>query len=176
MDIITKNEKSIFLLGFMGSGKSTVSKILAEKLGWKLIDMDERIVAEQKMSINDIFAQYGEEHFRKLETSLLQRLVEGTPAVISCGGGLPLREKNRQIIKENGLGVLLTASPETIYKRLIGDDQRPLLKDSMTVEHIAEMLESRKAAYDEVAHIVVDTENKSPLEVCNEILKAKKPL
>ena len=163
--------KSIFLLGYMGTGKTSVGRVLAEKLGLDVVDTDDVIVAKEGISINEIFAKHGEEYFRQVEARVVAELAEGEPVIISCGGGVPLREENRRIIKENGISVLLTASAETIYQRIKNDDQRPLLKDNMTVEHIQDMLDKRIAAYEEASKIVVDTENKSVDDICQEIIK-----
>lgn len=163
--------KSIFLLGYMGTGKTSVGRVLAEMLGLDVVDTDDVIVAKEGISINEIFAKHGEEYFRQVEARVVAELAEGEPVIISCGGGVPLREENRSIIKENGISVLLTASAETIYQRIKNDDQRPLLKDNMTVEHIQDMLNKRKAAYEEASIIVVDTENKSIGDICVEIME-----
>ena len=160
----------------MGTGKTTISKGLGEKLGLQVLDTDQMIVDQEGVSINEIFAKHGESHFRDIETAVVKSLADGEPAVISCGGGLPLREENRRIIKEKGIGVLLTASSEAIYERVKNDDQRPLLKDNMTVEYIAEMLEKRKKAYEDAGQIIVDTENKSVDEICEEIVEKVKGL
>lgn len=162
--------KNIFLIGFMGSGKSTIAKILSEKLGVTQVEMDEMIVQEQGMPITDIFAKYGEEHFRDVETDLVRRLQEREGVVVSCGGGAVLREENRSMMKAAGAIVLLTAKPETILERVKHSTNRPVLNGHMNVEYITELMEKRRACYEEAADFVVATDDKSREEICEEIL------
>ena len=103
---------NIFLIGFMGAGKSTIARTLQRELGFPLVEMDERIVQEQGMSINDIFAQYGEAHFREIESQLVVDLGKQEPSIVSCGGGVVVRPENTQNMKKSGRIVLLKASPE----------------------------------------------------------------
>lgn len=162
--------KNIFLIGFMGTGKSTIAKALSEKLGIPQIEMDERIEQEQDMPITEIFAKYGEEHFRDIETDLLRRLQEQDGVVVSCGGGAVLREVNRDIMKKSGCIVLLTAKPETILERVKDSTNRPILNGNMNVEYIAELMERRRACYEAAADVVVATDGKSCGEICGEVL------
>ena len=109
---------SIVLIGFMGAGKTTVGKELVKK-GFELIDTDAYIEACEKMSIPDIFAQKGEDYFRQAETKALKTLlVQDKQFVISCGGGMPLREENRKLLKKLGMVVYLRIQPETVLARL----------------------------------------------------------
>ena len=162
--------KNIFLIGFMGSGKSTVSKMLAEKLGVARVEMDERIVQEQGMPITEIFEKFGEAHFRDIETDLIRRLQEQDGVVVSCGGGAVLREENRKMMKESGAIVLLTATPETILERVKHSTDRPILNGNMNVKYIAELMEKRRACYEEAADFGVETDGKSSEVICEEIL------
>ena len=114
---------NIVLIGFMGSGKSTISDYLSTVFDMKLVEMDQVIAEKEEMSIPDIFATYGEEYFRNLETNLLKELQTGQNCIISCGGGVALRQENVVEMKKNGRVVLLTASPETIFER-VKDRQR----------------------------------------------------
>lgn len=166
-----KFNKSLFILGYMGTGKTTISRLLTESLGIAMIDIDAEIAKEQGISINEIFTKYGEEYFRDLETSMIERLAAGPETIISCGGGVPLRQRNRDIIKAEGIAVVLTASPKNIYERIKNDNQRPLLKGNMSVEYIADMLEKRREAYASVAHHTIGTDGKTPEEICAEILE-----
>ena len=104
--------RSIFLIGFMGAGKSTIARALQRELGFPLIEMDERIVKEQGMSINDIFAQYGEDHFRDIESQLIVDIGKEEPSIVSCGGGVVVRPQNTQNMKEIGRIVFLKATPD----------------------------------------------------------------
>lgn len=162
--------KNIFLIGFMGSGKSTISKMLSEKLNVKQAEMDEIIVQEQGMPITEIFEKFGEAHFRDIETDLVKRLQEENGIVVSCGGGAILREENRNIMKEAGVIVLLTAKPETILERVKDSTNRPILNGNMNVEYIAELMEKRRTCYEEAADFIVATDGKTCEEICEEIL------
>ena len=119
---------NLILIGFMGAGKTTVGKLLAREKGLQFVDTDDRIVAEQKQSIPDIFSKYGESFFRDLETDLLRRMKEDTRhSVISVGGGMPVREENRKLLRALGCVIYLTAEKETILGRVKSDGSRPML-------------------------------------------------
>ena len=162
--------KNIFLIGFMGSGKSTIAKMLAEKLGVMRAEMDEMIVQEQGMPITEIFEKFGETHFRDIETDLVRRLQEQDGVIVSCGGGAVLREENCSMMKQSGAIVLLTAKPETILERVKDSTDRPILNGNMNVEYIAGLMEKRRACYEEAADFAVATDDKSSEEICQEIL------
>ena len=166
--------RNIILEGFMGSGKTTVSEILSERLDMELLDTDSAIETSDGRSISEIFEEDGEESFRDMETELLETIMEDhwRDMVISLGGGLPLREKNRELLKKAGKVVFLKVSPEIVYERLKGDDTRPLLKTSDPEESIRTLLEARSDIYDAAADIVIDTDNLTPEEIADEIIKA----
>ena len=153
--------RSIFLIGFMGAGKSTIARALQRELGFPLIEMDERIVKEQGMSINDIFAQYGEDHFRDIESQLIVDIGKEEPSIVSCGGGVVVRPQNTQNMKEIGRIVFLKATPETIYERVKNSTDRPILNGHMNVEYIAELMEKRRALYEAAADITIQTDGKT---------------
>lgn len=158
----------------MGTGKSTVSRLLAESLGVPVTDTDEAIVKGQNKSIKELFASYGEEYFRDLETEFLARTGESEPGIISCGGGIVLREENRALMKEYGVTVLLTASPDIIFERVHRDTERPVLDGNMNLSYIAELLEKRRPYYEQAGEIVIDTDEKRPEEISEEIIKKLK--
>ena len=160
--------KNIFLIGFMGCGKSTMARLLSEKQGLELIEMDETIEAEAGMSINEIFETYGEAHFRDLETQLIVRIAEKGGAVVSCGGGAILRPENVEMMKKNGKVIYLSATPETIYERVHSSTNRPLLNGNMNVEYIASLMEKRMPRYLAAADITIVVDDKEK----NEILDA----
>lgn len=162
--------RSIFLIGFMGAGKSTIARALQRKLGFPLIEMDERIVKEQGMSINDIFAQYGEDHFRDIESQLIVDIGKEEPSIVSCGGGVVVRPQNTQNMKEIGRIVFLKATPETIYERVKNSTDRPILNGHMNVEYIAELMEKRRALYEAAADITIQTDGKTREQICEEII------
>lgn len=162
---------NIVLIGFMGAGKTTVSDYLSTMFDMDIIEMDQEISDREEMSIPDIFATYGEEYFRDLETSLLVELQDRKNVIISCGGGTALRENNVAEMKKNGRVVLLTASPETIYERVKDSDDRPVLKGRKNVDGIAELMEQRREKYEAAADIVVQTDHKTVLQVCEELVQ-----
>lgn len=162
--------KNIFLIGFMGCGKSTIAKALSKKLGVTQVEMDEMIVQEQGMPITDIFEKYGETYFRDIETDLVRRLQEKDGVVVSCGGGAVLREENRTMMKNSGVIVWLTAKPETILERVKHSTNRPVLNGHMNVEYIEELMEKRHVCYEEAADFAVETDGKDRETICAEIL------
>ena len=163
--------KTLFLIGFMGSGKSSVSAALVKKLGWNVIEMEERIAADEGMSIPEIFAQKGEAHFRACETALLCSFAKGDPCIVSCGGGVPLREENVIAMRQNGTIVLLTARPEVILDRVKDSNERPLLQNRKSVEGISELMEQRRPKYEAAADVTVDTSDLTIEEVCQAVLQ-----
>jgi shikimate kinase len=163
--------ENIFLIGFMGAGKSTIARELQKRLGMNLVEMDARIVEEQGMSINDIFAQYGEEHFRDIESQLILTIGDEGSTVVSCGGGVVLRPQNTEYMKKSGKVVYLKTSPETIFERVRHSTDRPILNGNMNVEYIAGLLEKRRPLYEGAADITVVTDNRSCEEICSEIIK-----
>lgn len=162
------------LIGYMGAGKTTVGKQLASKCGKQFADTDAMIVEREKMSINDIFAKYGESHFRAIETNLLKEMMDSMSGyVISCGGGLPLKEENRAYLKRLGKVIYLKADESDIIKRLRNDNTRPLLKgpkDEVRAK-VHCMLEIRNPIYKEAADSVIVTSDKKISEIVAEIIK-----
>ena len=172
-DVLTERKQfdyNIVLIGFMGTGKSTVSDCLHSMFGMKVVEMDQVIAEREQMSIPDIFAAYGEEYFRGLETRLLVEMQSRKNTVVSCGGGAALRERNVAEMKKNGKVVLLTASPETVYERVKDDGGRPLLEGRKDVKGISELMEQRRAKYEAAADIVINTDNKTVLQICEELV------
>lgn len=162
--------KNLFLIGFMGSGKSTVARMLSRDTGAELIEMDENIEAEAGMLIKEIFEQYGEAHFRDLETQLLARIGEKNGAIVSCGGGTILRPENVELMKQSGVIVCLQASPETIYERVKKSNSRPLLNGNMNLDYIKELMLKRVPLYEAAADRVVSVDHKKVFEVVDELL------
>lgn len=161
---------NIMLIGFMGVGKSTVSKELSKKFDMPEIDMDVMIVEKEDKSINDIFAERGEEYFRKVETECLIDIQKNKGYIVSCGGGVVVKDENINHMKNGGVILFLTATPETIYNRVKDDDSRPILKGNKNVEFIEQLINKRKDRYLAVADIVVSTDNKSIREIVDEII------
>ena len=153
---------NIVLIGFMGAGKSTISEFLKTAFAMDVIEMDQIIAEREGMSISDIFEVYGEQYFRDLETNLLIEMQARTNVVISCGGGTPM--------KKNGRVVLLTAKPETILDRVKDSHDRPLIENNKTVPFIAELMEKRREKYEAAADIVIETDGKDKLQICEELI------
>lgn len=161
--------KNIFLVGFMGVGKSTIAKELKKLLDMKLVEMDARIVEEQGMSINEIFEKYGENHFRDIESKLVLDIGDEGNTIVSCGGGVVLRPENVEHMKQSGKVVYLTATPESIFERVKNGNERPILNGNMNVEYIKGLMEKRKPFYEAAADIMIETDNKSIEKICQEI-------
>ena len=161
---------NIVLIGFMGAGKSTISDFLKNVFAMDVVEMDQIIAQRQGMSISDIFETYGEQYFRDLETNLLIEMQSHSNVVISCGGGTPMRECNVVEMKKNGRVVLLTAKPETILDRVKDNHDRPLIENNKTVPFIADLMEKRRAKYEAAADIIIETDGKNELEICEELV------
>lgn len=162
---------NIILIGFMGSGKSSVGRLLAEKLERKFVDMDDEIEIAENKTINEIFEEYGEEHFRSLETGYLEKLLTKKNKVISTGGGVIIKEENVEILRKIGVVVYLNTSIEQLMKNLEGDTLRPLLQGKDVKEKIVNLLRTREPIYFEAANMIIQTEGKSVEDVTNEIIK-----
>ena len=161
---------NIVLIGFMGAGKSTIAGMMHEAFSMEVIEMDQVIADQQGMSIPEIFEKYGEEYFRDLETNLLIDMQDRQNVIISCGGGVALRERNVKEMKKNGKVVFLTASPETILERVKDDNDRPLLNGHKNVEYISRMMETRRPKYEAAADFIISTDGKSSYDICREIV------
>jgi shikimate kinase len=149
---------NLYLIGYRGTGKTTLAPRLAHALGYQCIEMDALIAQRAGMSISDLFAHHGEERFRELEAEVLRELAAGSKQVISTGGGIILREENRVLLRSTGTVIWLTAPFETIYQRLQTDDgARPSLTKLPLQEEIANLLEQRSPRYAATAHYQVDT-------------------
>ena len=161
---------NLVLIGFMGAGKSTVSDYFHNMFGMEVIEMD-RIIAEREgMSISDIFETRGEEYFRDCETDLLIEMQSKKNVIISCGGGVPMRERNVVEMKKNGRVILLSVEPETVLTRLEDDHSRPLLENNKNVDFVRALMEKRRDKYEAAADIIVRTDHRSVQEICEEIL------
>ena len=161
---------NIVLIGFMGAGKSTIAGMMHEAFSMEVIEMDQVIADQQGMSIPEIFEKYGEEYFRDLETNLLIDMQARQNVIISCGGGVALRERNVKEMKRNGKVVFLTASPETILERVRDECDRPLFKGHKNVEYISRMMETRRPKYEAAADFIISTDGKSSYDICREIV------
>jgi shikimate kinase len=163
------------LVGYRATGKTTLAKLLAERLGWDWIDADVEIERRAGKSIARIFAEEGEPAFRDIEARVIADLCRRDRLVLAAGGGAPLRPESRRAIREAGKVVWLTARPETILTRMTDDAtttaRRPNLSDKTPLEEIVELLKAREPVYREVADWVVDTEGRAPEVLVAEILE-----
>lgn len=165
---------NIVLIGYRGTGKSSIARCLAERLGWPRCDADERIARRAGKPIAAIFAEDGEAAFRELESHVVGELAKLDQAVIALGGGAVMREENRRAVRERGKVVWLQADAQTIADRLSADantaTQRPQLTGLGGMDEIRELLALREPVYRELADCQIDTVGKTPSQVCDEIL------
>ncbi len=171
MGIQEESAKNIVLMGFMGSGKTTLGRELACRMKTTVEDTDRLIEKREGMKISEIFSRYGEDYFRRAETKLLSELAESGegPAVYSLGGGTPVNPENRKLLKRLGTVVWLDIRPETVYERLKGDTTRPLLQCADPLGRIRELIEERKSAYSECADLIVNVDGRDCGAIADEI-------
>jgi len=168
-------DRPVILTGFMGSGKSSIGKLLANSLGCVFIDLDSVIVKEAGKTINKIFAENGEGAFRKLESECLQKVLKNGVSVVAGGGGVVVAESNRRLMRDRGYVINLSASLASVLKRLAGAIDRPLYTGQDAVNRVQKLMEERKQFYAD-ADIRIDTDNKSVEDVVLEILKVLREL
>ena len=152
----------------MGVGKTSVGTRLAKDVGYAFVDIDTLIESDQRMTITEIFAKFGEPFFREVEARIIHEVMEGESQVVSTGGGAVIRDMNRASMKKAGLVVCLTARPETIYGRIKHETHRPLLQTPDPKAKIKELLDSREKFYAQ-ADVIIDTSEKSVDDVITEI-------
>lgn len=166
---------NIVLMGYRGTGKSTVGKVLAAKLGWPLVSTDAEIVRRAGRSVPEIVAQHGWEYFRDLESTVCRELSAQDRLIIDTGGGAILRQENVACLKKNGMLFWLTASVATIASRIGRDTQRPSLTGTKSfIEEIEEVLAVRTPKYREAADHVVPTDGCSINQIVETILSSAK--
>lgn len=152
-------QQNLVLIGFMGSGKTSVGLKLSYRLRIPVEDTDKLIERREGCSVSEIFQNRGEVYFRQLETELLRKLTKVKAVKIySVGGGTPVRPENRELLKKLGRVVYLRLRPETVYERLKGDTTRPLLQCENPLEKIKELMQDRKTAYEEAADMILDVD------------------
>ena len=170
---MTQNYKNIFLVGFMGAGKSTVGKIVSKKTGYGFCDADKYIEKQAGTTITQIFADHGEDHFRDLESESMEELAKNENQVIATGGGVVQRDRNWDAMNSGGITIYLKATVEAIWERIKDDDTRPLLQVEDPIKTARELLNKRAPMY-EKADIVINTDNLSPELVAQEVLSKLK--
>jgi len=159
---------NIVLMGFMGTGKTTVGQILAKRLGLTFVDMDHIIEEWAGKPISRIFAEDGEPNFRQMERDLVKDLAAKDGQIIGCGGGVVLNADNVADYQRTGLVVCLTATPEVIFERTAKERHRPLLEEKNRLQRIVDLLEKRKALYSAIAD-QVDTVTLTPDQIADRI-------
>ena len=158
---------NIYLIGMMGSGKSTLGKSLSEKIQKSFIDLDSEIEKAAGKSISEIFDIDGEEQFRKMETKQLKQYSE---SIVACGGGIVLKDENREFINENGIAILLLATMGELTQRLSTSNNRPLLADDNMEEALTKLWMERQIDYLDTANFTIETDGKNPEQLTQEIL------
>lgn len=160
----------LILIGFMGSGKTTISRMLGKMLNTSVTDLDDEIVRRASMTIPDIFAQNGEEYFRQLEHDTLADIIKSDQGILATGGGTPMRPDNLTILKDTSTPVvLLKASAMETLRRIGGDSGRPLAK-SLDEKGIADLQAQRQVNYDACADLTIKTDGLSPAAIAEEIV------
>ncbi len=162
---------NILLVGFMGTGKTSVARQLAQRTGWPCLDVDDEIVKRAGRSIPAIFKEEGETGFRDWESRVLAALLQGEDQIIAGGGGIVLRPANVAAMKARGSVVCLTATPETVFVRVGQDANRPNLEGRRSVAGVAALMSAREQAYREAADFLVATDDKTVVAIAAEILE-----
>ena len=162
----------LFLVGFMGAGKTTVARLLAERLGRPCIDLDDVIESSAGRSVHQIFEDQGEAAFRELETAALRSLESAEPSVVACGGGIVVRDVNRSELKRMGRVIYLKVSAGETLARVGSDGTRPLLSGHGGVLAATLLLEARESLYAAVADITIDTVGRTAEQVADEVATA----
>lgn len=166
-----QNKISIFLVGLMGAGKTTVGKMLAKRTGMDFLDTDHQIECRNGVSIPTIFEIEGEEGFRKREMQMLAELVVRPAVVLATGGGVVMRRENREALKSNGWVVYINVPPAELHERTRHDKSRPLLQTEDPLARLRELYQVRDPLYREVAHYVVEGGRLGPSSVVSHILR-----
>jgi shikimate kinase len=162
---------NLVLIGYRGTGKSSVGKILAERLGRTLVSTDAEVVSLAQLTIPDIVTRFGWDHFRDLESLICRDLAGKDGLIIDTGGGVILRQENVDVLKRNGRLFWLTAEVSSIVKRIGGDTQRPSLTGTKSfTEEVEEVLGERRPKYAAAADHIIATEDRTPAQVAETIL------
>jgi shikimate kinase len=166
--------RNLVLVGFMGSGKSSVGRILSSLTGFALVDTDNLVAIDAGMPIPEIFRQHGEEHFRSLETEALRRLVGRIGLIVATGGGVILSEENRRLLREIGPVVWLDASTDQLHQR-VKHSKRPLLQTDDPRRTLEELYRSRENLYHEAATVRIDSTHLTHRQTAEAILATLRP-
>ena len=165
---------NLYLIGYRGSGKSTVAPRIASRLGWVAIDVDDLIEDDAMVSIAEIFSEFGETEFRSRESNMIAKLARQNGFVISLGGGAPMSELNRELISQSGKTVWLDADPDVLWDRISGDetssDRRPDLTDQGGKNEVQLLLAQRAPVYKACADYTIDVGSMEPEEIATRIV------
>jgi shikimate kinase len=162
-------QKNIVLIGFMGTGKTSVGGLIANRMGWPFIDTDLVIVNKVRKSIPDIFRTKGEEYFRAIEHEVISDVTKRNSTVIATGGGAVLNPENMRMLRECGIVVALDAQLDTIWNRIKESNDRPLVFGKNSKSELEDLFLKRLHAY-ENAHLRIKVDNKKPQEIAEEII------
>ncbi|HHT64370.1 MAG: shikimate kinase [Bacillota bacterium] len=165
---------NVVLIGFMGTGKSAIGRVVAKILGYQFVDTDQMVEEITGLTINQIFRKYGEIRFRSEESLVINKLIGKDNLVVATGGGMTLNEANAEKLKKLGKIVLLTARPEIILERVSRKNTRPLLAKGKNLDNINKLIAERKESYIRCADIIFDTSGRNIEESAEEIVKILK--
>ncbi len=163
------NSNIIFIVGLMGSGKTSVGKILAKKVGRNFYDTDQEIIKNEKLDISQIFNKYGEDYFRELEHTILKKIISNQGAIVSTGGGIVLKKENVDIMKDNGIIIFLNIDVETQIARIKNKKNRPLLKNSNLKSDLKNMKNDRDKVYESISNLKIDVSGVTKYKVIDDI-------
>jgi len=166
---------NLYLIGYRGSGKTTVAPLVAKQLGWTVFDTDDHVESESGISIARIFEEFGEPEFRRRETAAIKESCSRTESVVSLGGGAPIAPDNQKLISGAGKTAYLNGSLDTLWSRIAGDeksdDQRPALTDLEGRAEVEQVLTQRAPVYEACADYTIDVDELSPQEIADAIVK-----
>ena len=165
---------NIILIGPMGAGKTTIGRQLSKKLSMQFFDSDYEIEQRTGADIPWIFEIEGEEGFRKRESQVIEELIKMENIVLSTGGGVILKQENRDVLSDNGLVIYLKSTPEKLFKRTAGDKRRPLLQGNDRLAQIKKILQEREPFYQSLADEIINTDKLTVRQIVNEIVKIVK--
>lgn len=167
-----RTPENVLLVGFMGSGKSTIGRLAAKAIHFQFLDTDQLIIDRTGRQISDLFAELGEDYFRDQETAVIRSLITANRCIIATGGGAVIRPENREMLRRSGFVVRLTASEDILLDRVSRNTKRPLLQCENPREAIRKLLATREEAYEHAAHCTIDTSTLTVPEAVDALTQA----